>query len=386
MNILFLTFYFKPDLCAGSFRNSSLLMELARLLEPKDTIHVISTLPNRYESYHESAPTHEFFGNVQVDRVSTPKHRSGFIDQALAFKAFFFGTLKIVRRNNYDLVYASSSRLFTAFLGALISRKKKIPLYLDIRDIFVDTINEIVKSRIVSIPITKLFKAIERFTIRSASHINLISEGFRPYFFEYKQKNISFFTNGIDEEFLSVNCTLPKESSIVITYAGNIGDGQGLHHIIPQAAAQLYPKYSFRVIGDGGKKDDLLKSLKRQGVKNVELIPPVSRDKIIQYYENTHYLFLHLNKYVAFEKVLPSKIFEYGAIGKPIIAGVSGYAEVFIKENLNNYILFSPGNVQEMVSGLNRHRFYMEDPKVFCKKFSRKSINHLMAKSILNAI
>ena len=46
---------------------------------------------------------------------------------------------------------------------------------------------------------------------------------------------------------------------------------------------------------------------------------------------STDVLFLHLNDYSAFRKVIPSKIFEYAATGKPIVAGVSGYAAEFLR-------------------------------------------------------
>ena len=41
MKILFLTFYFEPDLCAGSFRNTPLFRELLRQMNEKDWIHVV---------------------------------------------------------------------------------------------------------------------------------------------------------------------------------------------------------------------------------------------------------------------------------------------------------------------------------------------------------
>ena len=40
------------------------------------------------------------------------------------------------------------------------------------------------------------------------------------------------------------------------------------------------------------------------------LINPVSRDELRIFYDQSDFLFLHLNDYQAFRKVLPSKIFE----------------------------------------------------------------------------
>ena len=74
----------------------------------------------------------------------------------------------------------------------------------------------------------------------------------------------------------------------------------------------------------------------------MELLNPVSRKELLEYYNQSTFLFLHLNDLDAFKKVLPSKLFEYGAFDKPIIAGVGGYAAQFIRDNLLNYILFKP--------------------------------------------
>ena len=51
MKILFLTYYFEPDLCAGSFRNTSLFKELLNQLTDNDFVHVITTQPHRYKSF-----------------------------------------------------------------------------------------------------------------------------------------------------------------------------------------------------------------------------------------------------------------------------------------------------------------------------------------------
>jgi len=59
-------------------------------------------------------------------------------------------------------------------------------------------------------------------------------------------------------------------------------------------------------------------------------------------------LFLHLNAHAAFEKVLPSKIFEY-AHGKPIWAGVAGHAARFIASEVPNAAVFAPCNVPDAI-------------------------------------
>jgi glycosyltransferase involved in cell wall biosynthesis len=384
MKILYLTFYFEPDLCAGSFRNTTLVKEISRMVDSGDSIHVITTMPNRYKSFSEEALSYQIEGNIEINRIKLSGHKSGFFDQGLAYRAYFFNVLRLIKNRDYDLVFASSSRLLTATTGSMVSRIKRIPLYLDIRDIFVDTLQDVIKNRIVKSPLIFLLRRLENFTFSRAKHINLISGGFEDYFKKYTDTKYSFFPNGIDDEFLdAVVENTPINDPFIITYAGNIGEGQGLEKIIPQAAKILGPRYRFIVIGDGGRRKVFEETLDSQGITNVELRPPTNRSELIEYYNKSHFLFLHLNNYKAFEKVLPSKIFEYGALNKPIIAGVGGYAADFVKNNLSNYILFSPGNVNDMVTQLENYTYQSGVRTQFRTNFSRKAINLQMAKSIL---
>jgi hypothetical protein len=87
--IVYLTFYFKPDLCAGSFRNSPLALELANQANYKNTIiDVYTTLPNRYSTFDIDAPAYEELNNLRIHRIALPPHKSGMIDQVFSFLKF----------------------------------------------------------------------------------------------------------------------------------------------------------------------------------------------------------------------------------------------------------------------------------------------------------
>ena len=49
LRILFLSYYFRPDLSAGSFRSSALVQELVS--QPNSEVDVFTTKPNRYASF-----------------------------------------------------------------------------------------------------------------------------------------------------------------------------------------------------------------------------------------------------------------------------------------------------------------------------------------------
>lgn len=385
--ILYLSFYFEPDLCAGSFRNSPLVKELAKQLEGKATLDVITTLPNRYSTFQADAPKFETRSNISIYRIVIPKHKSGMKDQIFSFKAYFSETKKLIKAQKYDLVVASSSRLFTAYLGYTIAKSQNIPLYLDIRDIFTDTMNDVIKSKIVKLSALPVLREIEKRVFNYAKHINLISGGFEGYFKKFPSAKYTFFPNGIDDIFLNLPNSEIRDNDVkFITYAGNFGEGQGLHKIIPEAAKRLGDKFKFLLIGDGGAKKLLLDELERLQVRNVQIVDPMKRNELLKVYEKSDFLFIHLNDYEAFKKVLPSKIFELAAYDKPLIAGVAGFAKQFIEQNVSNKILFLPGDVSDMVTQLEAYIYINETRAEFLKKFKRENINREMASSIVKCI
>ncbi len=388
--IVYLTFYFKPDLCAGSFRNSPLAVELAKQAKHKDVIiEVYTTIPNRYSSFDIDALEYEEIDNLRIHRILLPPHKSGMIDQVLSFWKYYNEVLTLNKGKKVDFVFASSSRLFTAFLGYRIAKKSQTPLYLDIRDIFVDTMNDVFKSKFLKILILPVLKLIESKTFNYAKHINLISGGFKEYFNKYNKSSFTFYSNGIDDEFIhekninSIQLNDSRQKTIV--YAGNIGEGQGLDKIIPQAAKLLGNKFQFLIIGDGGTKNLLQSAIQKMELKNVILKNPIPRKELQVEYNNADYLFLHLNDYPAFRKVLPSKIFELATFNKPILAGVSGFSAQFIKEEINNSFVFNPCNSQPLVNHLlNFEANSNIERSDFIEKFKRSKINKNMASSILN--
>lgn len=388
--IVYLTFYFKPDLCAGSFRNSPLSVELANQAKVKNVvIDVYTTLPNRYSSFDVDALEFEQIENLRIHRISLPPHKNGMLDQILSFWKFYSEVKRLNKNKKADLVFASSSRLFTAYLGYNLAKQFDTKLYLDIRDIFVDTMNDVFKSTITKMLIMPILKFVESRTFNYAIHINLISGGFREYFTKYRKVKFSTFSNGIDEEFLSNSSIsqIKHPTKKLIVYAGNIGEGQGLHKIIPKAAELLGENFHFLIVGDGGTKKQLQEEIKKLDIFNVTIKNPVNRNELQLIYHDADYLFLHLNDYPAFRKVLPSKIFELATFNKPIVAGVSGYSAEFINNEVSDSFVFEPCNVNQLVNYLSNVSLTTPINRIeFINKFKRSKINESMAKSILNYI
>ena len=386
-----MTYYFEPDLCAGSFRNTSLLHELKHKIDENTTIDVYTTLPNRYDTFKSEAKELEIYNRIRIFRISTPVHGNGLYGQIKAFKKYFKEVLNSNKDETCDLVYVSSSRLFTAFLGAILAKKTNAFLYLDIRDIFKETILDTFKIKSLSGILSLSISFIEKYTFRRANHINLISPGFQEYFNKYANKRFSYFTNGIDEIFLQNRAkSMRKETKGIfeIVYAGNIGWSQGLHKVIPHAAKKLGDGYIFKIIGDGGAKSELLLEIEKLKLDNVKLFNPIKREELKHIYVHSDCMLIHLENKPAFEKVIPSKVFELSTYDIPIVAGVSGFPKIFMEKNLSATFTFQPCSSDGLVQSILKAQknIYKINRIEFIENFSRKNINGNMAESILNSL
>jgi glycosyltransferase involved in cell wall biosynthesis len=386
MRVLLLTFYYQPDLSAGSFRATALVSALRERAPAGTHIDVVTTFPNRYRTYAPEAGELEISDGLEVRRIALPTHRSDMLGQTRAFVTFARQARAHVAARDYDVVIATSSRLMTAALGASIAREKRALLYLDIRDLFVDNMRQLLPPP-VAWPVAKLISPIESWTIKRADRINLVSRGFESYFHgRYGDRPYSWFSNGIDEEFLAAAPTAAtvtaraKNREATVLYAGNIGQGQGLHEVLPQLSTALRGRARFIVIGDGGRRATLERAL--AGVDNVELRAPVPRRELIEAYRAADVLFLHLGAQRAFESVLPSKVFEYAALGKPLLAGVSGYAAQFIRQEVTNAAVFSPGDVAEAVRGFDALELADRPRPEFVNRYARGGIARAMADDV----
>jgi glycosyltransferase involved in cell wall biosynthesis len=384
VKLLILSFYYEPDLCAGSFRCTALVKQLLACNYPHLEIEVLTTLPQRYATYQIDALRDESSAGLRIRRFKIPKHASGMWDQVKAFGYYAKQVRDWIQGRSYDVVLATSSRLMTASLGAFVARSKNIPLYLDVRDLFLDTLNDLLPTHLKRL-LAPGISCLEKWTFRRAQVVNVVSGGFVDYFQQrYPKIKLRTFTNGIDPEFLNA-CSLERSEQglMTIVYAGNIGEGQGLHRIIPALAKQLANKAQFIIVGDGGRKVALEKAVTEAQCSNVQIIAPMNRQALIALYQTADILFLHLNDMPAFKRVLPSKIFEYAAMGKPIWAGVAGYAAEFLQNELTNIAVFPPCDANQAIKVLTKIKLASVERGEFIRRYDRASIMRNMAEDIM---
>lgn len=207
-----------------------------------------------------------------------------------------------------------------------------------------------------------------------------------------RRKRLPVFSNGVDEAFVKIAADMqralpdPAAEPVKVLYAGNLGDGQGMHLILPELARRLRGRAHFRVVGAGGRLEPLREALRSMGLDNVDLFPPVAREQLLEFYREADVLFLHLNDYPAFKRVLPSKLFEYAATGKPIWAGVAGYAAKFVATEVDNAAIFKPCDIDGALESFERLTMQLADRSDFVGRHARRRIMDEMAQDVMQLL
>lgn len=393
VRVLLLGFYYPPDISAGAFRTEALVHALARRLPAGSELQVVTTMPHRHANGEQQVTAEQAIleGKVSLTRLSVASGGRGMAAQARAFASYARQVRRLIRGQDYDLVIATSSRLMNAVLGRWVAGRSRARLYQDIRDNFVDNLPHVLPwgaGRLLA----PLFGLLERWALGNADRVNLVSRGFGPYFqSRYPRQRFSWHTNGIDAPFVEAvesgaftrETSRPDGQPLRVLYAGNLGAGQGIERILPALAERLAERVAFRVIGAGACREALCRALDERGVSNVRVEEPVARADLLEAYRQADVLFLHLNTLPSLECVLPSKLFEYAATGRPIWAGMSGFAASFVAEEIENAALFPPGDVEGAVAALGRLGVFSRPRPSFVAKWRRDRIMDEMADDIL---
>ena len=153
-----------------------------------------------------------------------------------------------------------------------------------------------------------------------------------------------------DEELLE---ELKLKGKFVVGYIGTHGLAHKLDFIIECAAKVKNEKIHFLFLGDGAEKAKILKMVEDKNLKNVTMLPFVSKQEVVRYISITDVALVPLKKSDTFKTVIPSKIFENAAMEKPILLGVEGESKEII-ETYKAGLCFEPENEKEFLEKLNQ--------------------------------
>ncbi len=122
---------------------------------------------------------------------------------------------------------------------------------------------------------------------------------------------------------------------MVITYIGNIGNGQDLGPVID--VVRHLPDVKLNLIGDGIELERYRKYIRQENIRNVQFFGKMKWNRLLPFYQTSSILLARLGK--NYQSALPSKLFEYLATGLPVLFYGNGEAARFLKDFENVFIV-----------------------------------------------
>ena len=342
----FLTSHFLPENTAGTNR----VLAYVKELEKNYKVNVI-TLTERGK--FQNSEKVKFSDNIDVYYVNQKEYNTEkFFSRALWEIVFIKKLVDRAKRIDSDITIATSPFMFMIPVLALFGTDKKI---IDIRDLTWEYIEE--NSKFKSLIKSAITKLMDR-SLRSYDYVLVTNDYEKEWVLNNNSDiNLAKIANGIEQsryEELS-KITINKDIPFTITYTGNIAIGQNVQVLVD--GAKDIPDVKVNIVGEGTSYKALKDYVKKNNIKNVEFFGKVSRDEIINFYQNSTVLYAQLNE--QFKSAMPSKLYEYAATGLPILYGGVGEAVKFVDrlENAKSILPNRPELVKEAILELKEKDF-----------------------------
>lgn len=340
MNVVVVSQNYPPDLGAASFR----MQALVKVLHQRGhRVFVIAGMPNRYDDFvqGETVPQHELREEAEIFRVKIKTVGNRKTERIRGFLEYYFGAVRLGSElpRKMDVVVATTPQLLQARVGEVLARRLNARLLLDVRDLWPETPIALGELNATS-PVAHVLAFLERKAYRRANHIVTTSPGYVDHIREIAGEGtgITVALNGIDDEFRGVSNGVESNNGMVeVLYAGNVGYCQNLVTLVEAASLLREEKFRFRIIGSGTQLDQVRQRATDLGLDNISILPPISRRELLEAYHDADILYLQLFSSHYFRRVIPSKIFEYLALSKPIVYGLDGVSSEILSQFPSTY-------------------------------------------------
>lgn len=364
MRICILTQFFKPDITAAAFR----LTETAIQLNKKGhDLRIITSHPHK--ALASDKKDDDSFEESKVLRVHVrPVGAGGLKGYLIHYFSFMFGGIwqgirLLLSGWRPDVLWVTSPPLFTGLAGVVLSKLFRCPIVLDIRDIWPDSavsagqINRDGRAY-------KIGRKLELWLYARVNALTCVSKPMADYLAKSSPKKVYVIYNGIIplENFNKSDSIQPR-----IVYAGNLGRVQGLEMLIDSFQQLLeddaFNDWEVALIGAGANEIEL-KNLAHEVpafAERVKFLPAMSKSYVTRYLAESAILFLNLKPDDVFALTIPSKVFDYMLVGRPILGGIVGEGKDILESTEAN-ICFTPSDsasfssaLREMVTNLDHY-------------------------------
>lgn len=184
----------------------------------------------------------------------------------------------------------------------------------------------------------------EKIVCRSLSlydHVTVTNKVEKDWLLEHAQldkSKLSILSNGISSEKFDRLTSLKyhrRNSPFVITYVGNIGNGQDLQPLIDTVKGMK--DVMLNVIGDGIEYKKFSNLVRNENIGNIHLHGKLKWSRVLPFYQSSSLLYARLGE--NYDSAIPSKLYEYLSTGLPVVFHGSGFAKEFLMQFENTFFV-----------------------------------------------
>ncbi len=392
-HILVISQYFYPE----QFRINDICEEW---IKSGYRVTVITGIPNYpqgkyFHGYNLLKKRKERYKGIDIIRIPIIARGKNKAKLALNYISFVISGYfwKSFTRLNADYVFIFEvSPMTQALPGVWYAKKKKIPCYIYVQDLWPENVEIItgVKNKniigVIGKIVDYIYKNCTKIFTTSESFIHAIHGRGVP------REKIEFWPQYAEDFYYPFPRDKVQEISnnkfFNVIFTGNIGAAQGLD-ILPKVAEILREKKQtdiiFHIVGDGRYKKELIQTINSKGLENMfHFIPKKPAEKIPEFLAACDAAFLSLSDNPLFEMTIPAKLQSYMACGIPILAAASGETSRIINEARAG-ICVKPGAKEELAKIIIEFAKQSKEERNICGINARNYYeNHFDKKRLLD--
>lgn len=365
MRILFLTDNFPPETNAPAIRT----FEHARVwAELGHEVTVITGVPNFptgriHDGYRNRPRATEWIQGIKVVRVWTyVAPNEGVFRRSLDYLSFALSAIPAgLSGGRPDVIVGTSPQLLTVLAAWTVSRFMRTPCVFELRDLWPESI--IAVGAREEGPAMRALGRLSGFLYRHVQKIVAVTDAFATILADrgVPAEKIAVVKNGVDLDRFSPRApenSVREELGIgrgvfLLTYVGTVGMAHGLTTVLDAAEAAPGESIGFLVVGDGAERGRLEREASMRGLGNVWFLRGQPRSRIPGILAASDAVLVHLRDDPLFASVIPSKIFEAMAMGRPIILGATGESAELVR-GTGCGIAVAPENPSEILRAVRR--------------------------------
>jgi glycosyltransferase involved in cell wall biosynthesis len=363
MRILIFTQYFTPEIGATQTRVHSFAAGLAAR---DHEVTVIAEVPN-----HPQGVVHPGFRGRPLVRRQLDGFHARYVwvatkpEKTSLDRIMFYGSYAAMAmaagmaRRRPDVVLASSPPLPVAAAAAAVARRHRVPWVMDVRDLWPDAavaLGELADPRAL-----RAAEWLEDRLYEDAAAITPVTEPFRDAIAAKvaRAEKITVIPNGTNRFWLgAADREVDRErlgmagDRFVWTFAGNVGLAQGLDAAV-DAAGLLGEGYQLLIVGDGAARAALERRAAALAEDRVVFRGQVPPELAASYLRASDALLVPLAPDPVLRSFVPSKLFDFCAVGRPVILAAAGEPQR-LADASDAALSVPPGDAAALAAGVRQ--------------------------------